>query len=160
MISTNIFINLWLQTFGLCFDELGCFISFSYKILCKVGRVGKPYFSVHGLRFNSFPLYFLTSWIGVFVLKTQRCQFLLLYLITAPFPGLPPPCCCSRMLAGGGAAGLGQGALTCWCLVSSRVSQRLLSRHLGLWAPISGAVIAALMVACSPHCVGSDAQLA
>lgn len=23
--------------FGLCFDELGCFISFSYKILCKVG---------------------------------------------------------------------------------------------------------------------------
>lgn len=39
-------------------------------------------------------------------------------------------------------------------------SQRLLSKHLGLWAPISGAVIAALMVACSPHCVGSDAQLA
>lgn len=40
------------------------------------------------------------------------------------------------------------------------VSQRFLSKYLGLWAPVSGVVVATLMVARSPHCDGSDAQLA
>lgn len=52
--------------------------------------VSKPYFSVHWFGVNSFPFYFLTSRWEFLFLKTQRCQFLLLYLITTSLPGLPP----------------------------------------------------------------------
>lgn len=92
-------------------------------------------------------------------MKTQRCQFLLLYLITASFPGR----LCRLLLAShaGGCSRSWSGSSH--VLVSGEqqsVSQRLLSKHLGLWALVSGAVIAALMVARNPHCDGSDAQLA
>ena len=66
------------------------FFPFSYKIVCKMwGLVSHISLSTGSEWILSLFTFSLPRWEFLF-LKTQRCQFLLLYLITTSLPGLPP----------------------------------------------------------------------
>lgn len=108
------------------------------------GRVGKPYFSVHWFRLNSFRFSF--------------SHFLdLSFCFGNPKMSVPPfvphhcfPCwhsfwCAALECAVGGKFwDRSQGALTCAVVSGEQqsITQWLLSKHLALWAPISGLSIA------------------
>lgn len=129
----NIWTALWWVTGGF-------FFPFSYKIVCKMwGLVSHISLSTGSEWILSLLIFSLPRWEFLF-LKTQRCQFLLLYLITTSLPGLPPA---TLLLVNAWRERKSQGSgrdahRALVCAEQRSVSQRLRSDCLALWAPISG----------------------